>query len=98
MRAESSVNAKRLFKRGWVEWSACSDRGRNHKKKRRVKWKAKGLQAVERKWQVMNSGTEGAWNTVGAEERRWEMFQLRARMVLTEHSFSHGDPRGLTRN
>lgn len=93
MRAESSVNAKRLFKRGWVEWSACSDRGRNHKKKRRVNWKAKGLQAVERKWQVMNSGTEGAWNTVGAEERR-----LRARMVVMEHSFSHGDPRGLTRN
>lgn len=59
MRAEISVNAKRLFKRGWVEWSACSDRGRNHRKKRRVNWKAKGLQAAERKWQVMNSGTEG---------------------------------------
>lgn len=59
VRAEISVTAKRVFKRGWGEWSACSDRGWNHKKTRRVNSKAKGIQAAGRKWQVMNSGTQG---------------------------------------
>lgn len=98
-RAEISVNAKRLFKRGWREWSACSDREWNHKKTRRVNTKAKGLQAVERKWQVMNSGPEGGLEHCRSRRSSPQVHGLKVGAVPVKskngvkgYSFSHVTP------
>lgn len=105
MRAEISASAKGLFKQGWVEWSACSE-GEDEGELESQRASGCGNEVAgdelwsQRELRPLQEFKECQWGSpqVDNEVSGWEMSQLRARMVLMEHSFSREEPRELTRN